>query len=95
MGGWRLRENGEVVLQLLEDVGAEGRMALEGEAARLSAWLGGTKLLPRFPSPLSKAHGLTRCSPLSECQPVPALGALAGTAGAVAYCPRTGPRDGG
>jgi hypothetical protein len=55
VGGWRLRANGEVVLQLLEDVGAEGRMALEGEAARLGAWLGGTKLLPRFPSPLSKA----------------------------------------
>jgi hypothetical protein len=57
VGGWRLRANGEVALQLLEDVGAEGRMALEGEAARLGAWLSGTKLLPRFPSPLSKATG--------------------------------------
>jgi hypothetical protein len=57
VGGWRLRENGEVVLQLLEDVGADARKALEGEAARLSAWLNGTRVLPRFPSPLSKSAG--------------------------------------
>ncbi|HEX2326468.1 MAG TPA: crosslink repair DNA glycosylase YcaQ family protein, partial [Chloroflexota bacterium] len=56
VGGWRLRENGEVLLQLLEDVGSEGLRALEGEAARLSAWLSGTRVLPRFPSPLSKAQ---------------------------------------
>jgi Winged helix DNA-binding domain len=57
VGGWRLRENGEVLLQLLEDVGSEGLRALEGEAARLSAWLSGTRVLPRFPSPLSKLEG--------------------------------------
>ena len=55
VGGWRQSDDGEVVLQLLEDVGAEGRAALEGEAARLTAWLGGTRALPRFPSPLSRA----------------------------------------
>jgi hypothetical protein len=55
VGGWRQGESGEVVLQLLEDVGAEGLEALEGEAARLSEWLAGTRFLPRFPSPLSKA----------------------------------------
>ena len=33
----------------------EGLGALEGEAARLTEWLGGTRVLPRFPSPLSKA----------------------------------------
>jgi Winged helix DNA-binding domain len=54
VGGWRQGESGEVVLQLLEDVGAEGRQALDAEAARLTEWLGGTRLLPRFPSPLSK-----------------------------------------
>ena len=40
--------------------GGRGRRraeALEGEAARLSAWLSGTRVLPRFPSPLSKAAG--------------------------------------
>ena len=36
VGGWRQSEAGEVVLQLLEDVGADGSRALEHEAARLS-----------------------------------------------------------
>jgi hypothetical protein len=35
-------------------VGAEARRALEGEAARLTAWLDGIRAIPRFPSPLSK-----------------------------------------
>ena len=55
VGGWRQADDGEVVLQLLEDVGSEGRRALEAEAERLGAWFGGTRALPRFPSPLSKA----------------------------------------
>jgi len=55
VGGWRQSDTGEVVLQLLEDVGAAGLLALETEAARLTQWLGGTRVLPRFPSPLSKA----------------------------------------
>jgi Winged helix DNA-binding domain len=53
-GGWRQTDSGEVVLQLLEDVGAEGLQALEREAARLTEWLGGKRVLPRFPSPLSR-----------------------------------------
>jgi len=55
VGGWRQDERAEVVLQLLEDVGAEGRHAVEDEATRLTEWLAGTRVLPRFPSPLSKA----------------------------------------
>jgi hypothetical protein len=55
VGGWRQGEAGEVVLQMLEDVGTEATEALEREAARLTEWLGGTRVLPRFPSPLSKA----------------------------------------
>ena len=54
VGGWRQREAGEVELQMLEEVGAAGRRALEQEAAGLSEWLGGRRVLPRFPSPLSK-----------------------------------------
>jgi Winged helix DNA-binding domain len=54
VGGWRQTEGGEVVLQLLEDVGADGIQALEREAARLTAWLDGKRVLPRFPSPLSR-----------------------------------------
>ena len=55
VGGWRQRENGEVVLQLLEDVGRNGLRALEHEASRLDEWLAGTRVVARFPSPLSKA----------------------------------------
>ena len=57
VGGWFQRDNGEVVLQLVEDVGADGVAALEREAARLADWLGGVRVLPRFPSPLSKSGG--------------------------------------
>jgi Winged helix DNA-binding domain len=60
VGGWRQDDAGEVVLQMLEDVGAEGYSALEQEATRLTEWLAGARVLPRFPSPLSKARaGIT------------------------------------
>jgi len=55
VGGWRKREGGEVEVQLLEDVGADARAALEREAERLGELLGRSTVLPRFPSPLSKA----------------------------------------
>ena len=54
VGGWRQAETGEVFLQMLEDVGADGLRAIEAEAERLTEWLGGVRVLPRFPSPLSK-----------------------------------------
>jgi hypothetical protein len=54
VGGWRQHADGEVQLQLLDDVGAEARAALDEEAARLTAWFDGTRILPRYPSPLSK-----------------------------------------
>ena len=54
VGGWSQAENGEVDLQLLEDVGADAQTALEAEADRLTAWLDGTRIQARFPSPLSK-----------------------------------------
>jgi Winged helix DNA-binding domain len=56
VGGWRQHEDGEVELQLLEDVGADAKAAIEAEAARLTGWLDGTRVLPRFPSPLWRAE---------------------------------------
>ena len=56
VGGWTQTENGEVVVQLLEDVGSEGTAALEAEAAPLTAWLSGLRVAPRFPSPLSTSR---------------------------------------
>jgi len=55
VGGWNQRPDGEVYLQLLEDVGSEGRAALDAEATRLTEWLEGVYLAPRFPSPLSRS----------------------------------------
>jgi Winged helix DNA-binding domain len=60
VGGWRQSDNGEVVLQMLEDIGSEGQLAVEQEAARLTEFLDGTRALPRFPSPLSKILDDTR-----------------------------------
>ncbi|MGW6374539.1 winged helix DNA-binding domain-containing protein [Rhodococcus sp. NPDC055112] len=54
VGGWWQDEDGRVVVHLLEDVGAEARHAFDDEAEKLSAWLDGHKVLPRFPSPLAK-----------------------------------------
>jgi hypothetical protein len=54
VGGWRQSDTGEVDVQMLEDVGADGLHAIEREASRLTDWLAGTRVLPRFPSPLSK-----------------------------------------
>jgi hypothetical protein len=54
VGGWRQHETGEVDLQVLEDVGKGGRCALEDEGTRLTEWLEGTRVVARFPSPLSK-----------------------------------------
>jgi len=56
VGGWRQLDDGEVVIQMLEDVGAEARSAIDDEAARLTEWIGGIRVLPRFHSPLSKAR---------------------------------------
>lgn len=54
VGGWRQTDSAEVVLDLLEDIGAEAKAALDSEAEQLTDWLEGLKVLPRFPSPLSK-----------------------------------------
>lgn len=52
VGGWRQDDDGAVELQVLDDVGAEALAGIEREAARLTEWLGGTRVMLRFPSPL-------------------------------------------
>ena len=54
VGGWSIRKGGEVVLRLLEDVGAEAGAAVDAEAERLQAWLGETTVIPRFLTPLAR-----------------------------------------
>jgi hypothetical protein len=54
VGGWAQRKDGEVVVQLLEDVGRE-REQLVGRAVRsLQGSLGDLRVTPRFPTPLDK-----------------------------------------
>lgn len=57
VGGWRQDGMTGVEVQLVEDVGADGRAALDREAECLGEWLAGTRITPRFPSPLSKRPG--------------------------------------
>lgn len=54
VGGWAQRRDGEVVVRLLEDVGGETAAAVEAEAAGLAAWIGPTRVTPRFRTPLEK-----------------------------------------
>jgi hypothetical protein len=54
VGGWRQNADGRVTLQLLEDVSTQGSTALARKADELTDWLGGVRINPRFPSPISK-----------------------------------------
>ncbi len=55
VGGWAQRkDSGEVVVRLLEDVGAEPRQAIAAEAARLRHWIGDVRVTPRFRTPLER-----------------------------------------
>lgn len=54
VGGWAHRPDGEVVVELLEDVGAEAAAALAAEADAVRAWLGGVQVKGSFPTPLEK-----------------------------------------
>ena len=55
VGGWYQDDDARVRLHLLEDLGRDGRRALQRRADELTAWLDGVRISPRFPSPLSKA----------------------------------------
>lgn len=54
VGAWGQRPGGEVVTRLLVDVGAEVEALVEAEAERVTAWLDGTVVRARFPSPLQR-----------------------------------------
>ncbi|HEY9293940.1 MAG TPA: winged helix DNA-binding domain-containing protein [Microlunatus sp.] len=53
VGGWWQTETGDVRQHLLEDLGREATAAVDEEVARLNDWLGGRRIMPRFPSPLA------------------------------------------
>ncbi|MFE6893641.1 winged helix DNA-binding domain-containing protein [Streptomyces sp. NPDC057694] len=55
VGGWGQRGGGEVVWRLLDESGgAVAARAITAEASRLTAWLGGVRVTPRFRTPLER-----------------------------------------
>ena len=54
VGGWAQRRMGDVVYELLEDVGREAAAAITEAAGELEDWLGDVRVTPRFPTPLQK-----------------------------------------
>ena len=54
VGGWHQSPEGEVIVDLLEDVGADGRAALESKAQWWNAWLGGEVVGSVYHSPLTR-----------------------------------------
>jgi hypothetical protein len=55
VGGWAQRkDDGEVVLALLEDAGAEASAAIAAEAQRVRDWIGDVRVTPRFRTPLER-----------------------------------------
>ncbi len=54
VGGWAQRKGGEIVVRLLEDVGADASAAIAAEAQRLREWIGPIRITPRFRTPLER-----------------------------------------
>lgn len=54
VGGWGQRADGAVVHRLFHDIGAAARTAVAAEAERLDDWLAGTRVTPKFRTPLER-----------------------------------------
>jgi Winged helix DNA-binding domain len=55
VGGWAQRKTGEVVYELLEDIGSERRAEVAERAAGMERVLGDARVVVRFPGPLDRA----------------------------------------
>ncbi len=54
VGGWAQRPDGDVVVDLLDDVTKSDAVAIDREAHTLTEWIAGTRVTPRFRTPLEK-----------------------------------------
>ena len=54
VGGWAQRKTGEVVYELLEDIGSERTAEVAERAADLERVLGDARIVVRFPGPLDR-----------------------------------------
>ena len=59
VGGWGQRADGEVVWRLFTDIGTELTDAVGAEAARLTGWLAGVRVTPKFRTPLERELALS------------------------------------
>jgi hypothetical protein len=55
VGGWAQRKTGEVVFEVLEDIGTERAAEVAERAADLERVLGDARVVVRFPGPLDRA----------------------------------------
>jgi hypothetical protein len=54
VGGWAQRRSGEILYELLEDVGRDALALIETRADTLREWLGPLRFLPRFRTPVEQ-----------------------------------------
>lgn len=54
VGGWAQRQNGEIALAVLEDIGSEALGQVEAAAASTAAFLGDTRFTPSFRTPTER-----------------------------------------
>ena len=54
VGAWSQRAGGEVVTRLLEPVDTPTAERVDAAAERLTAWMDGVRVIPRFPTPLDR-----------------------------------------
>jgi Winged helix DNA-binding domain len=54
IGGWTQTADGRVVVRLLQTADRRTRALVEDERERLEAWFGGTRVVPRFRTPLER-----------------------------------------
>jgi hypothetical protein len=57
VGGWGQGAGSEVVYRLFDDVGREAETAIDREAERVTEFLGGVRVSPRFRTPLEQELG--------------------------------------
>ncbi|MEO8694988.1 MAG: winged helix DNA-binding domain-containing protein [Acidimicrobiales bacterium] len=60
VGGWTQRRDGTIAVEFLEKVDSWAADKIAAEAKRLEAWLGDTRITPRFRTPLEQRLGSDR-----------------------------------
>ena len=54
VGGWAQRESSDIAYRLFDEVGREAAQAIDDEAGRISTWLVGSRVIPRFRTPTER-----------------------------------------